>query len=332
MTMTSAEATRAPAESRSTQRPAWQRKAMRALVALFFLGIAALIVQRAMQVEWSKVGEALRAFGPTQMLAAFALSLAGYACAASYDLLGRRYVGHRLPVGRTLGINAIAYAFSLNLGALAGGWGFRLRLYTRFGLELPVVARLILFAVVTNWSGFILVAGVLLLGWPPALPEPWSLPETALRGIGAVLVLLIAAYLLLCAIGHRRGWKLHWRGEALDAPPLTLALAQVTMSSASWLLMAAALAQLLPDTLAFERTLTALFAASLLGAALHVPGSVGVLEGGLTTLLGGEIGGTTALAGALAFRVVYYFLPFVMAAIAYLGMERASRRNAMQAA
>lgn len=298
----------------------------RALMLLFFVGVATLIVSRARQVDWPRVGESLSSYSSTELLLAFVAAALGYVCTGSYDLIGRRYTGHRLPALRTFSINAVAYAFSLNLGALLGGWGFRVRLYTRFGLPVWVVLRIIILAVVTNWGGFVLLSGLLLLLWPPVLPPEWSVPVAALRGAGLLLLGVVAAYLGACAIGHRRGWALQVRGERMRLPSLNMGIAQLALSAASWMLMAAALALLLPADLPFKRVVESLFVSSIAGAALHVPGNVGVLEGSFAALMAAELDEVDALAGILAFRAVYFLAPFAIAGVGYAALETSARR------
>lgn len=299
----------------------------RLLVVLFFAGVAALIFSRARQVDWSAVGEALRSYSVPELGMAFMAAALGHVCSGSYDLIGRRYTGHFMPRRRVFAINAIAYAFSLNLGALVGGWAFRVRLYTRFGLPVSVVARIIVLAVVTNWSGFTLMAGALLLIWPPELPAAWSVPVVVIRGVGVLLLGVVGAYLAACALGRRRGWTLRVRGQQMRMPTLPMAVVQLSLSSASWMLMTVSLWLLLPAHLSFTRVIEALFACSIAGAALHVPGNVGVLEGSFITLMSNDLDEVQALAGILAFRAVYFLIPFVIAAFAYGFMEMLARRH-----
>jgi glycosyltransferase 2 family protein len=302
---------------------------LRLLLLTFFTGVAWMIVSRISRLDWGEVWRSLQGYGAAQILGAFALALAGYACTSSYDLLGRRYVGHRLSGARTVAINGVAYAFSLNLGALAGGWAFRLRLYTRYGLPVGKVVRIILFAVLTNWSGFVLLAGVVLLWVPPSLPELQALPASALRAVGLLLMTTALAYPLLCARARRRGWTLRLRGQSMTAPEPGLAVLQLALSSASWLLMAMALQHLLPAGISLPETMVALFLSSVLGAAMHVPGNVGVLEGSFTALTTGAVEPAAALAAVIAFRAVYFLAPFAIAALVYAGMEwRAPSRAA----
>lgn len=308
------------------KRKRWVTLAWRALLLAFFVAVATLIVTRAAEVDWARVGRSLASYSAFELMFAFLAAALSYVCTGSYDLIGRRYTGHHLSALRTASINAVAYAFALNLGALVGGWGFRVRLYTRFGVPVWVVLRIIILAVVTNWSGFVLLSGVLLLLWPPALPAEWSVPVTALRGAGVVLLAVVAGYLAACAIGHRRGWSLQVRGARMRLPSVHMGLAQLALSSASWLLMASALALLLPADLPFKRVVESLFASSIAGAALHVPGNVGVLEGSFAALMSAELDEADALAGILAFRAVYFLAPFLLAAVGYGVLEAHARR------
>jgi uncharacterized membrane protein YbhN (UPF0104 family) len=309
------------------RRKRWIALVWRALLLLFFVCVATLIASKASQVDWARVGESLSSYSATELLLAFVAAALGYVCTGSFDLIGRRYTGHRLSKLRTFSINAVAYAFSLNLGALVGGWGFRVRLYTRFGLPVWVVLRIIMLAVVTNWSGFVLLTGLLLLLWPPALPTQWAVPVVALRACGVILLGAIGAYLTACAIGHKRGWAMKVRGERMRLPSLHMGIAQLLLSCASWLLMAAALALLLPADLPFKRVVESLFASAIAGAALHVPGNVGVLEGSFAALMASELDEVDALAGILAFRAVYFLAPFLLAGVGYAVLETSARRQ-----
>src|SRR5690606_24031629 len=229
----------------------------------------------------------------------------GYVMAASYDVLGRRYAGTHTSPATAMTISFISYAFSLNLGAFVGGWASRLRLYTRYHVSVRQVARIIVFAVTTNWSGFVLLAGVVLMVRPPEFAH-WPLDTTWSRVVGVLLLLTTAGYLWLCAAARRRKWRLHVRGVVVDSPGVATAVAQLAVSSASWTLIAATLAYLLPDAMTFPRTLTILLVASVMGAAMHIPGNLGVLEASVILLAGGDLERPVLVAGLLAFRAVYY--------------------------
>lgn len=298
------------------------------LFALFAVGVLALIAVRARAVDWAQVGESLGAYGAGTVMVAALLALGAHAAAGCYDLIGRRHVGHRLPTLRVFSINAIAYAFSLNLGAMLGGWAFRVRLYLRYGLRGRAVAQIIALAIVTNWLGFVLLSGAALALWPPDLPGGLPPAPGVLRALGVLLLLAVGAYVGACVLGRRRNWSVHLRGVDLRLPTPAMAGLQLLLSTLSWLLMTAALACLLPGELPFSRVLVALFVSSIAGAAFHVPGGVGVLEAGVTEMLSDSIAETEVLAAVLTFRAVYYLLPFALACAAYAFLEIGAHRRA----
>lgn len=294
---------------------------------LFAALLAWLLASSIRSIDWSAVSRALAAFDARTLAVAACLAGLGYAAAASYDLLGRRYAGTHTSPATTLTISFIAYAFSLNLGALVGGWASRIRLYTRYHVSVRQVARIIVFAVTTNWSGFVLLGGIVLAVRPPEFSH-WPLGPAWTRAVGAVLVLTAIGYLWLCAVARRRQWRLHVRGVVLDSPGASTAVVQLALSCASWALIAATLAYLLPDALTFPRTLTILLVASVMGAAMHIPGNLGVLEASVIVLGGTDLERATVIAGLLAFRAVYYLAPLAIAGLAYAAIEVRCRRVA----
>lgn len=169
----------------------FKRIAPWALAAVLLL----LVARQARTVQWPEVWQALQSLSLAQVLVAVGLALLSHGLVASFDLVGRHLTGHPLPVPRTLGTAAICYAFNLNFGALVGGFGLRLRLYTRGGLSAATVARVIAHSMVTNWLGYLWVAGAVLLIAPLQLPGSWALSDLVLRTIGAAMLALALVYL-----------------------------------------------------------------------------------------------------------------------------------------
>lgn len=113
--------------------------------------VLALVTRQARNVDWPAVLAAAQDRPAARLGAALAMAAASYALVASFDLIGRRIVGHRLSAPRTLGTAAISYAFNLNFGAWVGGLGLRLRLYTRWGLPLDKASQIIAHSMLANW-------------------------------------------------------------------------------------------------------------------------------------------------------------------------------------
>lgn len=295
---------------------AWfKRIAPWALAAL----VLTLVARQARTVDWPEVWVALQALSLVQVLAAAGLALLSYGLVASFDLIGRRLTGHPLPAPRTLGIAAICYAFNLNFGALVGGFGLRLRLYSRSGVAAPAVARVIAHSMVTNWLGYLWVAGAVLLTSPPRLPESWALSALWLRAIGGLMVALALGYLALCTASRQR--ELVWRGHTLALPGARLACLQALLGGASWLLIGAIVWSLFGGRVDYPTVLGALLLAAVAGVLTHVPAGLGVLEAVLVATLAHALPATEVLATVLAYRAAYYLLPLALALPAYAWSE-----------
>lgn len=298
------------------------------LLTLVFIGaIVWIVVAKGSEVDWAEVLQSLRRYRPLTIASALGLCLLSYLICSSYDLLAHRYVKHGLPKALTLSIAFVSYAVNMNVGALLGGMGFRLRLYTRYGLRPAQVTQIIGLGVLTNWSGFILVAGLLLFLSPPELPAAWHMGRQALKGAGLLLLAVLATYLLFCALFKGRSREL--RGVSFECPSPQYALAQIGLSSLSWLAVSLAVSQLLPDSVPLAAVMAAFMASSLGGLIVRLPAGIGVLEGSFLAVLGGSVGHGRMLAALLAFRAVYYLGPLIAAALGYLALEAMAKQRAI---
>ena len=55
----------------------------------------------------------------------------------------------------------VCNAFNLNLSSWVGAVALRYRLYSRLGLDIADITRILTFSLVTNWFGYPLLAGIL---------------------------------------------------------------------------------------------------------------------------------------------------------------------------
>jgi hypothetical protein len=247
-----------------------------------------------------------------------------YSC---YDLLSRRYAGHRLPTPQVLCTTFISYAFNLNLGSWVGGLGFRHRLYSRLGLDNGEISRVIAFSMLTNWSGYLLLAGTVFLLRPLQIPEDWALGSLALQVLGGALVCVAIGYVLLCAFSRKREW--HVRGHEIELPSARMASLQLLISSLNWVLIAGVVFLLLQRQVAYPTVLAVLLIAAVAGVLTHVPAGLGVLEAVFVALLSAQIPKYDLLAALLAYRAVYYIAPLVIATALYLILEARITRGAI---
>ena len=320
---TACEQPRQPAQAPG--KPRW-RWAKRLLKIAFFSLVAYLLVKQARSIEWDKVAATIYQRQPWQLLAAAALAAASHLLYASFDLLGRRMTGPKLGTRRVMGITFVSYAFNLNLGSLVGGVAFRYRLYSRFGLDPTVITRITATSMLTNWTGYLLLAGLVFWWRPLALPPDWKLGASGLQALGMAMFGSALGYLLLCAFARQRTWTL--RGHGITLPPLRLAALQLAMSCTNWLLMSALVYVLLQQKVDFPAVVAVLLTAAIAGVITHVPAGLGVLETVFIALLSHQVDRNELLAALILYRFLYYLAPLMLACMLYFHTEARAKKDA----
>jgi uncharacterized membrane protein YbhN (UPF0104 family) len=304
---------------RGAGRRAWWPWLKRIATWSFFVLVAWLLVRQARTVDWGQVLQAVSEIPLPALLAALLLAACSFALYSTYDLLGRHMTRHRLGTGTVMGVTFISYAFNLNLGSLIGGVAFRYRLYSRHGLNNLTTTRVLGFSMLTNWLGYLVVAGVAFFFWPMALPVDWKIEEEGLRILGATLIVLALAYLVLCAVAREHTWDI--RGHELQTPALGMALLQLVLSCANWTLIGGVIWFLLQQQLPYPQVLAVLLVAAVAGVITHVPAGLGVLEAVFVALLSHQVPTGRLLGALLAYRAIYYLLPLCLASALYFFTE-----------
>ena len=290
----------------------------------FFALVAWLIFNQARTIEWDEVWTSVGELPRSALAAAALMAACSFALYSTYDLLGRHLTGHRLGTGTVMGVTFISYAFNLNLGSLVGGVAFRYRLYSRLGLDNITVTRVLGFSMLTNWFGYLVVAGAVFCFWPMSLPPDWKIDSEGLRILGAALLVVALAYLALCAFAGDHIWRL--RGHEIETPSLRMALLQLLMSAANWSLIGSVIWFLLQGRIDYPHVLAVLLVAAVAGVITHVPAGLGVLEAVFVALLGHEVPQGQLLGALLAYRALYYLLPLALATVFYMVTEMRARR------
>jgi uncharacterized membrane protein YbhN (UPF0104 family) len=310
-------------------RPGWFSRWwpwLRRILTFGFFGLVAwLLVSQARSIDWADVAGALRSYSFVTLLAAVGIAMSSHLVYSSYDLLGRAWTGHGLPARQVMPITFVSYAFNLNFGSLIGGFAFRYRLYSRYGLESETVTRVLTMSMVSNWLGYLLLAGVVAALGTIEPPPAWKIGALGIRIGGFVMIALALAYLAICAFSRRREWTL--RNHQFTLPPFRLSVLQFVVSCTNWMLMASVLYVLFQQKLPYLMVLGALLTAAVAGAVAHVPAGLGVIEAVFIGLLSGYMPNTQILAALLAYRAVYYLLPLVLALAVYAGLEMRGRKS-----
>ena len=307
------------AHARGITARAWWPAAKRSLTVLFFLAVLGLVANQARNVEWSAVVDSMRGYSSAVLLDAAALSAASYAIYCTYDLIGRHHVGHTLPTAQVVRVGFVSYAFSLSLGSLVGGVALRYRLYSRLGLKADVIAQIIVLSLISNWLGYLFLAGTVFLLHPLALPPEWKFDSDALRILGAALLAVAIGYVALCRYSPRRVWTV--RGHELRLSSWRIALLQLALSSINWLAIAGVVYVLLQFRIDYPSVLGVLLVAAVAGVIAHVPAGLGVLEAVFIALLLHRSSQAALLGALLAYRAIYYLGPLAIATAAFLAID-----------
>ncbi|MBW7831974.1 MAG: UPF0104 family protein [Simplicispira suum] len=318
-TRTNRGATRPGGLAQLQEKP-WWPWLTRSLAGAFFVLVASLIVYQARSVDWPAVWQAVLALPVRVLWAGAALALLSHFTYGSFEWIGRHVTGHQLGRATTLGIAMTSYAFTLNLGSVIGGVGVRYRLYSRRGVEPGIIGQVVATSILTNWIGYLLLTAIIPWFWVPPAVFGWSASDVQWRMGGALLALAPLAYLALCLV--RGGRPLALRGHCFALPRWPLALWQVAVSCANWMLMGTALWVVLQGQVAYPAAVATVMLGAVAGLVLRVPAGLGVLESvGVALLTTDSLSKTDVLAALLAYRALYYFVPLVLAALAFAAAE-----------
>jgi uncharacterized membrane protein YbhN (UPF0104 family) len=302
---------------------AWSRPGLRrTTTALFFVIVALLISKQASTIAWNEVFQSMQSYSGGTLALAASLALASYLIYSCFDLLGKHYTGIGLSNQRVMSTAFVSYAFNQSLGSFIGAVAFRMRIYSRLGLEALQISKIIVLSVVTNWLGYSVIAGVIFCcGWL-SIPN-WHIGASLLRLIGALMLLTAASYLVLC--GWSKGRQIRIKNQRLSIPEINLALAQLFLSVIHWPIAAAIIYVLLHGQIEFVTVLGTLLLSAIAAVLAHIPAGIGVLETVFLGLLSKRLPNTEILAALMVFRAVYYLGPLGVATLIYLNTETRMR-------
>ena len=292
------------------------------VVSVVIAGLAIFALSHALRnVDYDEVFGAVRRTNAGTVVLALMLVAASYGSLTLYDLLALR------TMGRTDVPYRIAALASLTSYPIAHGVGavaliapvIRYRIYSYYRLGVFDVANISFLTGLTFWLGNLTALGLSLLVAPDAISLIGFLPARVNRWLAVALLLGVFAFLLWTWRQPRRIGTRRWPVRLPSGPVVLLQIAIGIVD-----LGAAALAMyvLIPAGLniGIFRVIAVFIAATLLGFASHTPAGIGVFDAAILIGLGGE-GRESLIAALLIFRVLYHFLPFVIALGLFGGLE-----------
>lgn len=278
-------------------------------VTVLALGLAAFLLHRTFsRYSFDDLVAAVASVPVDHLLLAGAFAAGSYACLTCFDGMAVRYVDHRLPYPKV----ALASFLGLSIGhtvgmaALSSGM-IRYRFYARWGLSNEEVAKVILFCGATVAVGLVTLGGAGLLFRPDLGQRITGFGQPAMLALGAGCLLLTTLYVALSAFLRHplRIWK--W---SFQMPSLRLALGQVLIGTANFMLVAACLHQTLSaaSDMPYLGVAAIFVIANITSLISHVPGGLGVIESVVLYLMPGK----GVIGGLIAFRCIYFFIPLVL--------------------
>ncbi len=296
-------------------------------VALGVFTIAVLILRRELaQHHYAEIVGHLHSLSRGALLRALGFTVLAYAVLTRYDALAMRYVDHRISRLQVAVASFIAYSLSQTLGfAVFTGGAVRYRFWSAWGLSAPEIARAVGFAGITLWLGVVALTGGVLLFEPSVVAGITGNHPVLFAVTGTAFLLAAVSYLLLSLLQQR---PLEVFGLTFTVPRPTLAVEQLVVSCLDWCLAAAVLFSVLPPIpgLGFAGFVGLFVAAQVAGLVSHVPGGLGVFDTLIVLGLGQAAGAGAVLGALVAYRAIYYLVPFALGMLLLIATEAVRQR------
>lgn len=294
--------------------------AMKVAFAVLIVAVAFWMLHRlAADVHWHDVKADIARLPWSVLLASVGFTLSSFAALSLYDVLAVETIAPgKVPRSIAAAAGACGYAVSNLLGFswLTGG-AVRIRIYSSLGLDLARVAGIIATSWFSFWLGILFLLGVLLTFHPVGMSAAIGMPKSVETALGLALLIPIGGMFGWLSRGARVAGFGSFR---FTLPTMTMALAQTATAIVDILGAALALYVLMPADLAqnFALFFVVYVAAIGLGILSHAPGGIGVFEA--TVIAGlGAAGRSDILASLALYRLIYYLLPFLVAAVSLAG-------------
>lgn len=301
------------------------------ICAIFILAIY-LLYNKLKAYSIAQIRQSIQQISYPRIFFSLFLMVINYLILVGYDWLALKAIHKKLPLPRVGLVSFIGQAVSYNFGALLGGTSVRYRFYSAWGFSISEIVRLVLMLAVTFWVGALGLCGIIFIFFPPAIPEALAshMPIHDIRVLGLILVGLASIYLILCFSIRK---PVHIMGKEFFFPSPAIAIAQCAVAGIDIIAAAACMFVLLPGDIgiSFIDFLPSYLMAQVAVVLTHIPGGVGIFE-----LIILELTHTSqeqmVFAAVLLFRLIYYIIPLLAAAILLAVYEARQRVNMMREA
>ncbi len=285
------------------------------LFGLFLFALALLVIHNELrEYHYHDIVNRLLAIPALHILLATGLTILSYLIMTGYDILALQYIRYPLPYRKIALASFIGYAFSNNIGfSMLAGSSVRYRLYSAWGLSAEDITKVVAFCSLTLWMGFLTLGGIIFLLEPMIAPEQLHLPFSSVRFLGLIFLLLVGGYLLWSLLRKRPIRIFEWE---VVPPSFRIFLIQIAVASLDWILAGSVLYALMPAAanVSFTKFMGIYLLAQTAGLLSQIPGGLGVFETVIIMLLSQNLPAPALLGSLLIYRMIYYFIPLMIAA------------------
>jgi glycosyltransferase 2 family protein len=298
---------------------------LKGLGILISVGIAAMAIYALTHVlkhvNTDEVVAVIRSTNPGSIALALMLVVISYGILTLYDVLALRTIGHREVPYRIAALASFtSYPIAHGIGAVAlVSPVIRFRIYSCNGLGAVDVANICFLTGLTFWLGNLTALGFSLLHQPDAISLIDNLPPMVNRALAVALLAGVTGFVVWSWLAPRGFGIRRWPVKLPSGP---MVLLQVVIGLFDLGAAAMAMHVLIPASahIGMFPTLAVFIAATLLGFASHAPAGLGVFDATILIGLGGE-DKEPLIAALLMFRLLYHFLPFVLALALFGSVE-----------
>jgi glycosyltransferase 2 family protein len=278
-----------------------------------------ILYQKLKGVSWEKIGHFMAATPMSALLLAALFVLGAYFTLTFYDLFAVRTIGREdisYKTAATASFTSYSIAHNLGFTFITAGV-VRYLIYSRFGLSVGDVVRVVIIAGLTFWLGNAAVLGLGFALEPQALVPLFShfnLSATSIRTIGLGVLFGLAVYVYLMT----RGKITLGKGKlSVTLPNGKLTFIQILLGIVDLTFCAGVMYVLMPKGIGhvpFVELMVIFVASMLLGFASHAPGGMGAFEASMLIGLP-HMDKEQLIAALLLYRIYYFLIPFALALI-----------------
>ncbi len=240
---------------------------------------------------------------------------------AQYDAISLKYVGVKIPYLTILKTAAIGFGISNTAGhSYASGGAIRFLFYGQSGVSRLKILGMIAFETLTFFLGMggIYLIAIALAPWTHVL-DGYAHEKILYISGGVVLAALVGYYLFLV----RPQKRFHIDGTEIKAPSVDMSLRQMIIGLTDNFLVF--MVFYIVVRYHIDESFITLFVVFIIAQSIalcsQIPGGVGLFAGLVLYLLPhATIEKSGLLAGLVLFRVIYFFIPFLLAG-GYLGLQ-----------